>query len=84
MSHTGLALQGLTGGFRRLALAAWAGAGLGMVLALLGAAAWGARLGWFAQPWWVLATWGAVLVLTGVVLFQSRHQLARLSPIWVA
>ena len=84
MSNTGLALQGLTGGFRRLALTAWAGAGLGLVLALLGAAAWGARLGWFSQPWWVLATWGVVLVLAGAVLFQLRHQLARLSPAWVA
>ncbi len=84
MSNTGLALRGLTGGFRRLALTAWAGAGLGLVLALLGAAAWGARLGWFSQPWWVLATWGVVLVLAGAVLFQLRHQLARLSPAWVA
>ncbi|MBK9068330.1 MAG: hypothetical protein IPL76_15850 [Gemmatimonadetes bacterium] len=84
MSLTGQRLQALVSGFRRLALASWAGGGLGLACVLLGAAAWAARLGWFGQPWWVLATWGVVLALAGAVLLRSRRQLAGLSPGWVA
>ncbi len=84
MSLTGQRLRAILAGFRRLALASWAGAGLGLSCALLGAAAWAARLGWFNQPWWVPVTWGIVLLAAAILLLRSRRQLRGLSPGWVA
>lgn len=84
MSRTASLVNGLLGGFRRLEAATLAGAAAGVLALLLGLAAWAARLGWFGQPWWVLAAWGIALVLVGVVLFLGRRSLVRLSPAWLA
>jgi hypothetical protein len=84
VSRTGRVLIALTRGFRQLSLTGWAAAAGGGVAFLLGSAAWGARLGWFGQPWWVLAAWAAsliVLALCGALMFL---QVRRLSPEWLA
>lgn len=84
MSRTAERLTLQVGEFRRLALAASVGTGLGALLLLLGLAAWAARLGWLGQPWWVLATWAVAMVLGLGLLLRSRRRLARLTPAWVA
>ncbi len=66
MSRTALVLARFSAlGARRSALAYGLGAAGGLTL-MLGVAAWGARLGVFAQPWWVLATWGLVVLLAAL------------------
>jgi hypothetical protein len=42
--------------------AGWVGIGVGFVALLLGAAAWGVRLGWLTAPYWVLVAWAGALV----------------------
>lgn len=84
MSRTGAALTRLAGGFRRLSLATWTVAGCGALALTLGAAAWGVRLGWFGQPWWVLAAWGAAAVLILVLVTLGARQVGRLTPVWLA
>ncbi len=84
MSRTGSVLHGLLGGFRRLEALTVAGAIVGGLTLLLGVAAWAARLGWFGQPWWVLAAWGVSLALLGAAFFAARKSLGRLSPGWLA
>jgi hypothetical protein len=84
MSRTASALGLLARGFRQRSLVAWLAAGSGGVALLFGAAAWGARLGWFGQPSWVLFAWGAVLLLLVLVTVLSSRDLRRLSPGWLA
>ncbi len=84
MSRTGGVIASLLQGFRRLNLIAWAGASIGGLALVLGVAAWGARLGWFSQPWWVLAAWGAVGALAGASLLVAQRRAQRLSPSWLA
>lgn len=71
-------------GLRQLSLAGWAAMTGGSVALLLGIAAWGARLGWFGQPWWVLAVWGTVLIFVAVLAGLTLRQMRRLSPGWMA
>jgi hypothetical protein len=84
MSGTATALAELARGVRQRSLVAWLAAGGGGVTVLFGAAAWGARLGWFGQPSWVLFAWAAVLVLLLLVSVLSSRDLRRLSPGWLA
>lgn len=84
MSRTGTALSLLLHGFRRLSLIAWAGLGAGSLALVLGAAAWGARLGWFGQPWWVLIAWGGALALLTSAALLAVRGVHRLSPAWLA
>lgn len=84
MSRTGGLLQAFLGAFRRLNLLAWACGALGALGLLFGGAAWGARLGWFDQPYWVLVTWMlGLLGASAVGLLYYRGQL-RLSAPWLA
>ena len=84
MSRTGSVLVAMVRGFRQLSLAGWAAATGGGVALLLGIAAWGARLGWFGQPWWVLAAWSGSLLLVLVLATLTVYQTRRLSPGWMA
>jgi Domain of unknown function (DUF4175) len=84
MSRTGTVLTSLAANFRQLSFAGWAAASGGLVALLFGAAAWGARLGWFAQPSWVLVAWSLVVVLLGALAIVTTRQLHRLSPGWLA
>ncbi len=84
MSLTATLLTALLVRFRRLRLLASAGIVVGGVALLLGGAAWSARLGWFNQPWWVLATWGAALAVLGATAVSAGRSLHRLSPRWLA
>lgn len=84
MSRTAVILRDLASGFRRLSLAAWAAAGVGTVALLLGLAAWGARLGWFGQPWWVLVAWSLALGLAGGFAVGAGRNLRALSARWLA
>jgi hypothetical protein len=56
----------------------------GGVALLLGLGAWGARLGWFGQPWWVLAVWGLSLVLVASLALLALRQRRVLTPAWLA
>jgi hypothetical protein len=84
MSRTGQVLTGLLRRFRRLRLLASLGLVLGAIALVLGAAAWAARLGWFERPSWVLATWGATLLLLGAMTGLAARALRHLSPQWLA
>lgn len=84
MSQTGSVLGSLLRGFRRLCAVAWAGLAAGGLALLLGGAAWGARLGWFGQPSWVLVAWGAALTLLASAALVAARGLRRLSPAWLA
>ncbi|HWA57177.1 MAG TPA: hypothetical protein VG692_07990 [Gemmatimonadales bacterium] len=84
MSRTATLVHGLLGGFRRLAALALGEAVLGGLALVLGLAAWAARLGWFGEPWWVLAAWGLVAVALGLAVWFGRQGLRRLSPAWLA
>jgi uncharacterized protein DUF4175 len=84
MSRTATLVHGLLGGFRRLEALTLGGIAAGGLALLLGLAAWAARLGWFGQPWWVLAAWGIVLLLLPVAGYFGRRELIRLSPAWLA
>jgi hypothetical protein len=84
MNRTALLVTGLLAGFRRLTAATVAAAALGGLALLFGLAAWGARLGWFGQPWWVLGAWGIALALLPVIAILGRRSLVRLSPAWLA
>ncbi|HTS89516.1 MAG TPA: DUF4175 family protein [Gemmatimonadales bacterium] len=84
MTRTGAALAALTRGFRQLSLAGWV-ASAGAALALtLGIGAWGARLGWFGQPWWVLIAWASAALVALVPGALGIRELRRLSPTWLA
>jgi uncharacterized protein DUF4175 len=79
MSETGLLLGRLAAPLRRLATFGWGLAALGVVVLGLGLAAWAARLGWFAEPWWVLVAWPLVAggaVTLGVVLTRRGRALS--------
>ncbi len=67
----------------RSGVAGWALA-LGLALLVLGAAAWGARLGWFVAPSWVPAAWLLAGVLVILALGRARRRGAALSPSGVA
>jgi hypothetical protein len=84
MSRTGLALTEFVAGIRRLSFVAWGGVGLGAACLGLGLAAWGARLGLFTAPWWVLATWGLVVGVSGVLVVLGTRGVSRLSAGWLA
>ncbi len=84
MSRTGALVHGLLGGFRRLEALTLICLVAGGLALLLGGAAWAARLGWFGQPWWVLAAWGVVLALLTVAGHFARQAWRRLSPAWLA
>ncbi len=84
MSQTATMLLDLVSGIRRLSLVAWTSAGIGAVALLLGLAAWGARLGWFGQPWWVLAAWGVALLLAVGAAVGAGRNLQALSARWLA
>jgi hypothetical protein len=84
VSRTGTVLVALVRGFRRLSFAAWGGLVAGSGALLLGVAAWGARLGWFGEPAWVLLTWAAFGLLLGTLIIVGRGRLRRLSPNWLA
>jgi len=84
MSRTAQRLGQYSRSFSRLSLATWAAAGVGLTGGLLGMAAWGARLGWFDQPSWVFATWGAVLLTCGGVLGLGLRRTRGLTASWLA
>jgi len=84
MSRTASVVHGLLGGVRRLEALTLAGAVAGAMALLLGLTAWAARLGWFGQPWWVLAAWAIALVSLAGALFMVRRSMVRLSPVWLA
>jgi hypothetical protein len=84
VSRTGAVLSFLVRGFRRLSAAAWATGVLGGAALVLGGAAWGARLGWFSQPYWVLAAWGTVAVLVSGAVALAVRRVRRLSARWLA
>lgn len=84
MSRTATLVHGLLGGFRRLEALTLAGVVAGGLALFLGLAAWAARLGWFGQPWWVLAAWAFVAALLPVAVYFGRRELVRLSPAWLA
>lgn len=84
MSRTATLVHALLGRFRRIEVLTLAAVLAGGLTLLLGAAAWGARLGWFGQPWWVLAAWSLVLLLLLGAGFLGQRALLRLSPAWLA
>ena len=84
MSRTAGLLQAFLGGFRRLDLLAWVAGATGALALLFGGAAWGARLGWFDQPWWVLVTWAIGLSGIGAVAALYHRGQLRLSAGWLA
>jgi hypothetical protein len=56
----------------------------GSLALLLGAAAWGFRLGLFGQPWWVLVAWGVVLLAIGALGWWGARTQRGLSAEWLA
>ena len=84
MSRTAGLLHSLLGEFRRLHLLAWSAGAFGALALVFGGAAWGARLGWFDQPWWVLVTWGVALLGLGAMIPLAQRGRLRLSAAWMA
>jgi len=77
-SLTASALLRVAAPLRTRRIGAAAAAIAGAVLALLGLAAWCARLGVFREPGWVPAVWGLVLTLAGAGIWLARRRLAQL------
>ena len=77
-SLTANALLRVAGPLRTQRLGAAVAGISGVVLALLGLAAWLARLGVFREPGWVPAVWGLVLLLGGAGVWFARQRLALL------
>ena len=67
MRFTREALERLIAPLAALSRAGWAALALGGMTALLGAAAWAARLRWVDAPYWVLAAWTMALLAAGLV-----------------
>lgn len=67
----------------RRGAAGWALA-IGLALLVFGAAAWGARLGWFVAPTWVPAAWLLAVVLIILALGIARRRAPALSPSGIA
>jgi hypothetical protein len=65
-------LQGRSG-------AGWVTLGFGTVALLLGAAAWGVRLGWISAPYWVLLAWAVALAALATVIWVGWGVHGRLS-----
>ncbi len=84
MSRTASLLQAFVGGFRRLDLFARVAGAAGALALLFGGAAWGARLGWFDQPWWVLVTWAIGIIGVGILAALYHRGQLRLSAGWLA
>jgi hypothetical protein len=71
-------------GLRRLATLTAVLAVGGSAALLLGLAAWGYRLGWFGQPWWVLVAWAAVLLLLAGLGWLGYRAMQGFSSGWLA
>jgi len=74
MRATRDALERLIAPIALMSRAGWAALGLGSVAALLGAAAWGARLSWFGGPSWVLLAWALALVAALAIALLARRR----------
>ncbi|HWA16126.1 MAG TPA: DUF4175 family protein, partial [Gemmatimonadales bacterium] len=84
MSRTATILAAQLHGLRRLATTTTLLTLLGSVALLLGLAAWGLRLGWMGQPWWVLVAWSLVLGALAVTAWLGYRALVALSSEWLA
>ncbi len=84
MTRTAGVVRGLLGEFRQLDALGVAAGGVGVLALVFGAGAWGARLGWFSQPSWVLLVWAIGVLLLGAALQLYRRRRSRLSPAWLA
>ncbi len=74
MTGTQQALERLIAPVVALSRAGWAALGAGFAAAILGAAAWAARLHWFDGPAWVLVAWPvAIAAMIGLALL-ARHR----------
>jgi hypothetical protein len=81
---TELALRRLARPLRARAAAGWTALAVGGGALLLGAAAWGVRLGWVEAPYWVLAAWCAVLALLAGAVWMAWRGRGRVSTGGVA
>lgn len=84
MSRTATVLAAQLQGLRRLSTAITLLTVAGCVALLLGLAAWGLRLGWFGQPWWVLVAWSLTLLALLGLGWWGYRSLLRLSADWLA
>lgn len=73
MTETSRALDALAAPLRRRTRAGHAALALGGVALVLGLAAWGARLGLFRTPAWVLGAWGLALAAAAALLLRARR-----------
>ncbi|MFL5402916.1 MAG: DUF4175 family protein [Gemmatimonadales bacterium] len=73
------ALQRLGRPIRSRSWAGWGALALGSVALLLGAVAWGVRLGWISAPYWVLMAWVLALVALVMIGYLGFGTHARLS-----
>ena len=73
------ALQQLARPLRSRSWAGWVALGVGAVALLLGAAAWGVRIGWVSAPYWVLVAWAVALVALAGVIYVGQGTHAGLS-----
>lgn len=71
MKSTREALERLIAPLAALSRAGWAALALGGMTALLGAAAWAARLRWVDAPYWVLAAWTMAFLAAGLVAWAA-------------
>ena len=79
MTATWRSLDRLARPLARLSRTAWGALALGAGALLLGVAAWGARLGWFDAPYWVLMAWAAALTVAAVPLWLAWRSDGRFS-----
>lgn len=78
------ALGGLASPLRRISLAGWVGAGVGVLALALALPAWIARLRTPESTAWVLVAWGLALVSVVLLLFLARRARAWVPAAWVA